>query len=112
MRDELEPTGEGFRGRLFAAESISPERREAYRKELESLLYETHTTRSRLLAITILLICLGVIAGEIDAVVRSHAAGPSCYIGAITMLFASLVAVAWSGRDLLRGRSVRRRSLK
>jgi len=106
----LEPND--FRQRLFNAQPMNPELHDTYRRELDSILYQTHTARSRLPGITLLLICVGVVVGEIWALSFYRNQGPVFYIPAITMLLVCFAAALWVGRDLLRGKSVRKDALK
>ena len=74
-----EPTD--FRQRLFDAQEMNPTLHEAYRKELDSILNETHTPKSRIGGIALLVICVAVVVGEIRALMVYHA-GPVFYVGA------------------------------
>ena len=103
---------EDFRQRLVAAQETTPALREAYRHELDKLVTEKHTARSRGGAIVFLLICLGVVIGETRLLIVHRGGGTTLYAGAITMLIACGVAAAWIIRDLYRGQSVRRESFK
>lgn len=100
-----------FRERLFDAQGMTPELREAYRKELDEIVYQAHTARSRIGAVTFLVICLVIVVGEIRAVIV-YPGGPRFWIAAGTMLVACAVTAVWITRDLWRGRSVRKESFK
>lgn len=104
-----EPTD--FRDQLVGAQQMTPSLRDGYRKELDAILYETHTARSRLPGILLLVVCLAVVAAEVRALLIHHG-GPTFYVGAFAMLAACATGAAWLARDLLRGRSLRRQSLK
>jgi hypothetical protein len=97
---------------LFDAETLTPGLHEAYLKELDALIHERHTPRSRVGGITLLVICLAVVAAEIWALMHYHRQGATFYVGAVTMLLACGCAAVWVMRDLLRGKSVRKQSLK
>jgi hypothetical protein len=100
-----------FRKRLVEAQEMTPALREGYRKELDALIHQTHTPRSRIGAVIMLVICVGVVVGEIWALSR-YPGSATFYIGAGTMLLACAVTAAWIVRDLYRGRSLRRESFK
>lgn len=100
-----------FRESLLASQDLTPALRDDYRKELDALLYQTHTSRSALPGIALLLICLAVVAGEIWALLH-YPHTPTFLTGAITMLVTCAGAAAWLARDLYRGRFARKQSLK
>ena len=113
MTTQPQNTGDdSFRERLFDAERMNPSMRDAYRAELDRLTHETHTPRSRATAITFLVICIGVVLGEVWALSHYRSQGATFYIGAITMLVVCATAAVWLMRDLSRGRSVRRQSFR
>ena len=102
---------EDFRQRLVTSQTMSADLRNAYRDELDKLVNEKHTARSRVGAIIFLVICIAVVIGEIWAMLHyPHAA--TLYIGGTTMLLVCAAAAVWIVRDLLRGQSERRKSLK
>lgn len=100
-----------FREQLLGAQGMTPTLRDAYRQELEKLTNEKHTARSRTVAITFLVICVGVVLAEVRALIF-YPGGVTFYLGAITMLLVCAAAAVWLVRDLLRGQSVRRQSFK
>lgn len=104
-----EPTD--FRQRLFDSQEMTPSLRDAYRQELDGILHQTHTPRSRIGGITLLVICLAIVIGEIRALLV-YPGGPSFWIGALTMLVACAVVAAWVARDLWRGKSLRKDAFK
>jgi hypothetical protein len=101
-----------FRQRLFDAQQMNPALRDAYRDELDKLVNQKHTAGTRGAAIVLLVICLGVVAGEIRALILHRGGGVTFYAGAVTMLIACAAAAAWVVRDLLRGKSLRRDTFK
>jgi hypothetical protein len=103
--------GDDFRQRLFDAQQMTPTLREAYRRELDGILHEVHSGRSRAGAGLLLVICVAVVIGEIRALFV-YPGTATFYAGAITMLVACAAAAAWIVRDLYRGRSVRKQSFK
>jgi hypothetical protein len=105
-------SGESFRDRLFDAETMTPELHDAYLKELDALIHERHTPRSRMAPILLALICVACVAGEIWALAHYRGKGTTFYLAAVTMLLACASAAAWLARDLARGKSVRKQSLK
>jgi hypothetical protein len=104
-----EPTN--FRDRLLDAQPTTPTLREEYRAQLENLLVQTHTPRSRIGGITLLVICLAIVAGEIRALIV-YPGGPGFWTAALTMLGACAVVAAWIIRDLRRGKSLRKDTFK
>jgi hypothetical protein len=98
---------EDFREQLFAAQQMNPALRETYRRELDAIIHETPSRRSRALAITLLMICLGIVAGEIRAMIV-YPGGPSFYIAAFTMLLTCAAVAFWIVRDLFRAKVVRK----
>ena len=103
---------ESFRERLFDAEKMSPSLHETYLKELDALIHERHTPRSRAGGIALLAICVAVVLGEVWALGHYHGKGATFYVGAITMLIACAYAAVWVARDLYRGKSARKQSYK
>jgi hypothetical protein len=89
-----------FRERLFNAQEIDPTLRERYRGELDTILHERPTRKSRFMAITLLVICLAVVAGEIRALII-HRGEVTFYVAAVTMLLTCGAVAAWIIRDLL-----------
>ncbi len=106
-----DPTSQDFRDKLFNAQQMTPGLRDAYRKELDAIVHETHTPRSRIAPIIFLFICLAVVAGEIRALLV-YPGTATFYTGALTMLLACAAAAVWIVRDLYRGKSVRKESFK
>jgi hypothetical protein len=106
MPDEIRNDSD-FREKLFSAQEMSPILRDTYRRELDAIVHETPTARSRLFAIILLVICLGVVAGEIRAMIiyRGH---PAFYLGAATMLIACATVAFWIVRDLFRAKVPRK----
>lgn len=89
-----------FRERLFDAQEMDPSLRERYRRDLDALIHEKPTRKSRFLAITLLAICLAVVAGEIRALII-HRGDVTFYVAAVTMLLTCGAVAAWIIRDLL-----------
>jgi hypothetical protein len=107
----IDNPNDNFRNQLFDAQQMTPALRDAYRRQLDDILHETHTPRSRIPAIVLLVICVGVVIGEIRALIV-YPGAPTFYAGAVTMLLACAAAAVWIARDLYRGRSVRKQSFK
>jgi hypothetical protein len=100
-----------FREQLFENEEMTPSLRDAYRKELDTLLYETYTPRKRLPSLLFLLIMIVGAVGEVWTM-TVHAGDARFYIAATTMLVAFAFGGAWIVRDLWRGKSARKTSYK
>src|SRR4051794_30843040 len=100
-----------FREQLFESEEMTPSLRDAYRKELDTLLYDTHTPRKRLPS---LLFLLAVIAGAVAEVwtMIVHTGDTGFYVAGTTMVVAFAFGGAWIVRDLWRGKSARKESYK
>jgi hypothetical protein len=100
-----------FRQQLFEAEKMTPALRDAYRTELDAILYDTLTPRKRLPGILLLLILLVGAVGEVWTMVV-HPGDARFYVSATTMLVVFAFGAAWIARDLWRGNSVRKSSYK
>jgi hypothetical protein len=100
-----------FRRKLFEAQEMNPILQEAYHKELDALLHETHTSRTRLPAIALLLLMVGIVVGEVRAMLV-YSGDARFYVAATIMMAACAFAAAWIARDLWRGKSVRKSSFK
>jgi peptidoglycan/LPS O-acetylase OafA/YrhL len=105
------PPSDDFRQQLFDAQQMTPALRDAYRRELDGIVHEVHTARSRSGAAILLVICIAAVIGEIWALFH-YPGSTTFYVGAITMLLACAGAAAWIVRDFYRGRSVRKESFK
>ncbi|HVX83667.1 MAG TPA: hypothetical protein VH253_02510 [Phycisphaerae bacterium] len=90
-----------FRQNLVDSQQLTPALRDAYQQQLDAILYEPRSTKNRALAITLLLICLAVVAAEIRALII-YSGPPFFYAAAATMLLACSAAAAWIIRDLFR----------
>jgi peptidoglycan/LPS O-acetylase OafA/YrhL len=100
-----------FREDLFEAEVVTPALRDAYRSELDAMLHNTLTPRKRVPGTVLLaLLILGAI-GEVWTMIV-HSGDWRFYIAATTMMAAFAFGAAWIGRDLWRGKSVRKSSYK
>ena len=102
---------EDFRNRLVESQPMTPTMRDAYREELDKLLNEKHTAKSRSGAIILLVICVAVVVGEIRALLV-YPRGVELYVGGTTMLIACAVVAFWVIRDLRRGQSARKQTFK
>jgi hypothetical protein len=100
-----------FREQLFENENMTPSLRDAYRKELDALLYDTHTPRKRLPSLLFLLFMIVGAVGEVWTMIV-HTGDMRFYISATTMLLAFAFGAAWIARDLWRGKSARKTSYK
>jgi|SRR4051794_29845955 hypothetical protein len=100
-----------FRQQLFEVEEMTPSLRDAYRRELDTLLHETFTPRKRLPSILFLLIIVVGAVGEIWTMCV-HSGDSRFYVSATTMLIAFAIGAAWIARDFWRGKSVRKDSYK
>src|SRR5688500_1926823 len=100
-----------FRDRLLDAQPTTPTLRDEYRAQLDNLLVQTHTARSRIGGSTLLIICLAVVVGEIRALIV-YPGGPGFWTAALTMLGACAIVATWIVRDLRRGKSLRKDTFK
>jgi hypothetical protein len=109
MKMANKPTS--FRQQLFEIEEMTPSLRDAYRRELDTLVHDTLTPRKRLPSILFLLIMIVGAIGEVWTMIV-HAGDSRFYVSAATMLVAFAIGGAWIARDLWRGKSVRKESYK
>jgi hypothetical protein len=100
-----------FRQELFASQEMNPALREAFHGELDSMLHETLTPAKKIPGLALLIICLGVVIGEIRALLV-YPGDARFYIAAISMAVVCAVAAAWIVRDLWRGKSTRKSAFK
>jgi hypothetical protein len=100
-----------FREQLFENEEMTPSLRDAYRKELDTLLFDTLTSRKRLPSLLFLLIMIVGAVGEVWTMIV-HPGDARFYVAAMTMLVAFAFGGAWIVRDLWRGKSSRKASYK
>src|SRR3954447_3401038 len=100
-----------FRDELFEAEVVTPALRDAYRSDLDAMLHDTLTPQKRVPGAVLLALLLFGALGEVWTMIV-HSGDTHFYIAATTMLVAFASAAAWVGRDLWRGKSVRKSSYK
>jgi hypothetical protein len=100
-----------FGERLLAAQEVTPALREEYQRQLDVLLHERPTLRTRALAISLVVICSAVVAGEIRAMVV-HRGDVAFYAAAVTMLLTCAAVAIWVLRDLVRGKAPRKHAFQ
>jgi hypothetical protein len=105
---ENEPAA--FRDRLLDAQAITPAMRDEYRKELDRLLNCTLTPRTRLLAVSGVLVSVGFAVACLVSFVVHHAkpGAAKFLLPAYAAIF--LAAAAWIARALRQGGFARRSS--
>ena len=100
-----------FRQKLFDAEEITPALREAYRRQMDTLLHDNHTPRKRLIGAMLLLAMVAGVIGEIRALFV-YPGDARFYVAATAMAIAFAGAAVWIARDLWHGKTVRKLSYK
>jgi hypothetical protein len=90
---------ENLRRHLFEAQEITPALRAAYDKDLDAIIHEAPSRKNRFLAVVLLVILLGIVAGEVRALFV-HKGDISFYVAAVTMLISCAIASVWLVRDL------------
>src|SRR5262245_22527431 len=103
-----EPTE--FRDRLFNAQKVTPALRDIYHHELDGILNETHTPRTRLPAIVLMLALFGV--GIAVVISLFFHQGAVFYSTSAIVLVTCGLGGAWIARDLWRGKVARRQSYR